>query len=72
MTNIGMHRQAQSLFIVGIIYGCTPKLAGGVFNTALIYNRNSVPVGMYDKLHFQTHDQKYTPVQQLNVHGPNF
>jgi hypothetical protein len=34
--------------------------------------RNGVPVGMYNKLHIQTHNQKYTPVKHLNVHGPNF
>ncbi|MBN2594497.1 MAG: hypothetical protein JXA81_13395 [Sedimentisphaerales bacterium] len=63
-----MGRLRQSM----IIYGCTPKLADGVLNTALIYNRSGALIGMYDKLHLQTHDQKYTPVKHLNVRGPNF
>jgi predicted amidohydrolase len=30
-------------------YGCTRKVADGVYNTALIYNRTGGLVGMYDK-----------------------
>jgi len=39
-----------------VVYGCTRKSTDGVFNTALIYNRGGLIVGMYDKLHLQTHD----------------
>jgi omega-amidase len=55
-----------------IIYGCTRKSADGVFNTALIYNRSGVLVGMYDKLHLQTHDLKYTPGKHLDVYESDF
>ncbi|MHC4485919.1 MAG: carbon-nitrogen hydrolase family protein [Planctomycetota bacterium] len=55
-----------------IIYGCARKAADGVYNTALIYNRRGRLVGMYDKLHLQRHDQKYTPGKHLNVYKSDF
>jgi len=55
-----------------VIYGCTRKVANGVFNTALIYNRRGTLVGMYDKLHLQTHDYKYIPGRHLNVYESDF
>ncbi len=54
------------------VYGCTRKAADGVFNTALIYNRSGSLVGMYDKLHLQTHDHKYTPGKHLHVYESEF
>ena len=55
-----------------VIYGCARKVADGVFNTALIYNRRGVLVGMYDKLHLQTHDYKYLPGGHLDVYESDF
>ena len=55
-----------------IIYGCTRRTTDGVFNTALIYNRRGDLVGMYDKLHLQRHDHKYTPGKHLNVYQSDF
>jgi len=55
-----------------VIYGCTRKAEDGVFNTTLIYNRSGRLVGMYDKLHLQTHDYKYTPGKHLNVYESDF
>ncbi|MHC4543307.1 MAG: carbon-nitrogen hydrolase family protein [Planctomycetota bacterium] len=55
-----------------VVYGCTRKAADRVFNTALIYNRKGSLVGMYDKLHLQTHDHKYTPGQHLHVYESDF
>jgi omega-amidase len=55
-----------------VIYGCTRKANDGIFNTALIYNRTGRLVGMYDKLHLQTHDYKYTPGKHLNVYESDF
>jgi predicted amidohydrolase len=43
-----------------------------VFNTALIYDRCGSLVGMYDKLHLQKHDLKYTPGRYLNVYESDF
>jgi predicted amidohydrolase len=54
------------------IYGCTRKAADGVFNTALIYDRKGQLFGMYDKLHVQTHDHKYTPGRHLHVYKSDF
>jgi omega-amidase len=55
-----------------LIYGCARKAAGRVFNTALIYNRRGALVGMYDKLHLQRHDLKYTPGKHLDVYESDF
>lgn len=55
-----------------VVFGCTRKAKDGVFNTALIYNRTGKLVGMYDKLHLQTHDHKYTPGKHLNVYPSDF
>ncbi len=57
---------------VWLIYGCSRKAADGVFNTALIYNRRGALVRMYDKLHLQRHDLKYTPGKHLDVYESDF
>lgn len=54
------------------VYGCARKASDGVFNTALIYNRGGVLIGMYDKLHLQEHDLKYTPGKHLDVYPSDF
>lgn len=55
-----------------VVLGCSRKAEDGVFNTALIYNRSGILVGMYDKLHLQNHDRKYTPGKHLDVYGSDF
>ncbi len=55
-----------------VIYGCARKATGGVYNTALIYNRKGALAGMYDKTHIQTHDHKYLPGRHLNVYDSDF
>jgi len=55
-----------------LLYGCTRKEEDQVFNTALIYDRSGSLVGMYDKLHLQKHDLKYTPGKHLNVYESDF
>ena len=55
-----------------VIFGCTRKAADGVFNTALIYDRAGVLIGMYDKLHLQEHDHKYTPGKHLDAYESDF
>ncbi len=55
-----------------VVYGCTRKAQDGVFNTALIYNRNGRLVGTYDKLHLQEHDHKYMPGKHLDVYESDF
>jgi len=55
-----------------VIYGCARRATGGVYNTALIYDRDGALVGMYDKTHIQTHDHKYLPGKHLNVYESDF
>ena len=55
-----------------VVFGCARKAKDGVFNTALIYSRNGALVGVYDKLHLQTHDHKYTPGKHLDVYDSDF
>ncbi len=55
-----------------LIYGCTRREKDQVFNTALIFDRSGALVGMYDKLHLQKHDLKYTPGRHLNVYASDF
>jgi predicted amidohydrolase len=55
-----------------VVYGCTRRAADGIFNTALIYDRSGSLAGMYDKLHLQTHDHKYTPGKHLDVYESDF
>lgn len=57
---------------VWVIYGCAREAADGVYNSALIYNRGGALVGMYDKLHLQRHDLKYTPGKHLDVYESDF
>jgi len=55
-----------------LIYGCIRKTDGGVYNTALIFNREGKLLGMYDKVHLQNHDLKYIPGKHLNVYDSDF
>jgi omega-amidase len=55
-----------------LVYGCTRREKDQVFNTALIYDRRGSLVGMYDKLHLQKHDLKYSPGRHLNVYASDF
>ena len=64
---------------VWFVLGCTRKaprpLVGakhGIFNTALIYDRDGSLAGTYDKLHLQTHDLKYTPGKHLHAYESDF
>ena len=55
-----------------VVFGCSRKAKDGVFNTTLIYNRSGALVGMYDKIHLQNHDLKYTRGKHLNVFDSDF
>jgi predicted amidohydrolase len=54
------------------VFGCTRAAIGGVYNSALIYDRKGDLVGIYDKTHLQTHDHKYLPGQSLPVFSADF
>jgi len=55
-----------------VIYGCTRLADGGAYNTALVIDREGKLVGLYDKVHWQTHDQKFLPGQRLPVFDSDF
>jgi len=55
-----------------MILGCTTVNSDGARNTALILNRNGEIVGRYDKVHCQTHDEKYAAGQSLPVFQSDF
>ena len=54
------------------IYGCSRKTLEGVYNSAVIFNRQGQIVGIYDKLHLQDHDLKCIPGQSLGVFESDF
>ena len=55
-----------------VILGCTRLTPEGAYNTALIIDRAGEIVGYYDKVHCQTHDQKFAPGQALPVFESDF
>jgi predicted amidohydrolase len=55
-----------------VIYGCMRQAENGVYNTALIINRDGRLVGHYDKTHLQTHDLKFLAGQSLPVFESDF
>lgn len=56
-----------------VILGCTRRAPAGVYNTALIFDRQGALKGMYDKIHCRsTHDSKYLPGQRLTVFDSDF
>lgn len=57
---------------VWVIVGCARRGPDGIYNSALILDRDGALVGVYDKVHCQTHDQKYTPGRSLPVFAADF
>jgi predicted amidohydrolase len=55
-----------------LIFGCTRKSPDGVYNSALLYNRDGRLAGSYDKVHCQTQDKKFSPGQSLPVFESDF
>lgn len=55
-----------------VIKGCMRRAAGGVYNSALVINRDGHLVGHYDKTHLQTHDLKFLAGQSLPVFASDF
>lgn len=53
-----------------LVLGCTRREGSGLYNTALLLDRDGAAVGHYDKTHCQTHDRKFSPGRNLPVfHG---
>ena len=61
-------RQASAWFVLG----CSRLTQAGIFNSALILNRQGELVGAYDKVHCQTHDTKYKAGGSLPVFDSDF
>jgi predicted amidohydrolase len=61
-------REQSSWFI----FGCIRRAPEGVYNTALIINRQGELVGAYDKTHLQSHDLKYEYGRDLPVYDSDF
>lgn len=55
-----------------VILGCTRRVPAGVYNTALIFDRQGALKGVYDKTHCQSTDEKYLPGQRLTVFDSDF
>ncbi len=55
-----------------VVLGCSRLAAEGVYNSALVIDREGKLVGVYDKTHCQTHDRKYIPGQSLPVFESDF
>ena len=54
------------------VLGCSRRTPAGIFNSALILNRQGELAGTYDKVHCQTHDMKYSAGGSLPVFGSDF
>jgi len=54
------------------ILGCTTRAPDGAYNTALVLDRRGRLVGAYDKVHCQTHDQKFRSGNRLPVFSSDF
>ena len=54
------------------ILGCTRKTGAGVYNSALIINREGKLVDIYDKTHCQRHDKKFIAGNRLPVFDSDF
>ena len=54
------------------IFGCMRKTEDGVYNSALIFNREGQLVDSYDKTHCQRHDKKFIAGNRLPVFDSDF
>ena len=55
-----------------VIFGCSRLSPAGVYNSALIFDRRGASRGWYDKVHCQTHDQKFIPGDTLETFDSDF
>jgi predicted amidohydrolase len=54
------------------VFGCTRLASEGAYNSAFVLNRTGDLVGVYDKVHCQTHDRKFTAGSSLPIFGSDF
>lgn len=55
-----------------VILGLTRPGPDGAYNSAVIINRHGKQAGIYDKVHWQTHDRKFRPGATLPVFDSDF
>lgn len=55
-----------------LIFGCTRCTDDGVFNSAMVLDRQGRLAGTYDKIHLQQHDLQYQPGRRLPVFEGDF
>ena len=55
-----------------VVYGCSRLSPEGVYNTALLLDREGKLRGWYDKTHCQTHDKKYVQGQKIGTFDSDF
>jgi beta-ureidopropionase len=57
---------------VWVVYGCSRLAVGGVFNSAVVYDRAGQIALIYDKLHLTDDDLKFAPGQALTTCEADF
>jgi predicted amidohydrolase len=55
-----------------VVFGCARLAPEGVYNSALVFNRDGSLAGSYDKTHLQCHDLKYVPGSRIPVFESDF
>jgi predicted amidohydrolase len=55
-----------------VVFGCSRLSPKGVYNTAVLLDRNGSVTGFYDKTHCQTHDTKYVPGAKISTFDSDF
>ncbi|MFC1452349.1 carbon-nitrogen hydrolase family protein [Verrucomicrobiota bacterium] len=55
-----------------VVFGCSRLSPEGVYNTAVLLDREGRRRGFYDKTHCQTHDKKYVPGERIPVFESEF
>jgi predicted amidohydrolase len=64
--------QISALRGAWFVFGCIHNTSEGPKNAALVYDRRGQLAGEYDKVHCQTHDQKYVPGNGLPLFEGDF
>ena len=55
-----------------VVLGCARRAPEGVYNSALIFDRQGALAGVFDKVHCRAHDQKYVAGSRLPVFEADF
>ena len=55
-----------------VVLGCSRLSGEGIYNTAILLDRDGKLAGAYDKTHCQGHDRKFVPGQEIAVFDSDF